>query len=146
MTTVMERLTPIVEQSKASSALERERGLLSLKQLLQGDDLSSSRYGFGTCHAQAALMLIYRQMTWPADASEDDQYAVEAHLVGRIPWLVQSEQWTHRLAALSLSKANTSPILRTPPLLYRALLAIVSLQRCFPFWTHLTPLCIQGCA
>jgi hypothetical protein len=129
MTTVMERLTPIVEQIKASSALERERGLLSLKQLLHGDGLSSSLYDLGTCHAQAALMLIYRQMPWPAEASEDDQYAVEAILVGRIPWLVQSEQWTHRLAALSLSKANTPPFSNTPPLLCRALLAIVSLQR-----------------
>ncbi len=31
---------------------------------------------------------------------------MEARLAGRIPWLVQSEQWTHRLAALSLSKAS----------------------------------------
>lgn len=32
----MDRLTTIVEQIKASSALERERGLLSLRQLLEG--------------------------------------------------------------------------------------------------------------
>lgn len=41
-----------------------------------------------------------------AGASEEEQSAVEARLAGRIPWLVQSEQWTHRLAALSLSKAS----------------------------------------
>ncbi len=32
----MDRLTSIVEQIKASSALERERGLLSLRQLFEG--------------------------------------------------------------------------------------------------------------
>lgn len=34
---------------------------------------------------------------------------MEARLVGRVPWLVQSMQWTHRLAALSLSKASLAP-------------------------------------
>ena len=114
MTTVMERLTTIVEQIKASSALERERGLLSLKHLLEGNDFSSSRYDFETCHAQAALMLKHYKMPWPADASEDGQHAVEAHMVSRIPWLVHSEQWTHRLAALSLSKASGHSLRRLP--------------------------------
>lgn len=143
MTTVMERLTPIVEQIKASSALERERGLLSLKHLLEGNNLSSSRYNFGTCHAQAALMLKHYKMPWPADASEDDQHAVEAHLVGRIPWLVQSEQWTHRLAALSLSKASDLPFSKTPPLLCRALLALGALHH---FGTYSTLFFLQRCA
>ena len=44
--------------------------------------------------------------TWHAGISEEEQNALEARLAGRVSWLVQSEQWTHRLAALSLSKAS----------------------------------------
>lgn len=38
----MDRLSPIIEQIKASSALERERGLLALRQLLEGLKYSRS--------------------------------------------------------------------------------------------------------
>ena len=97
------------------------------------------------------LMLKHYKMPWPADASENGQHAVEAHMVGRIPWLVQSEQWTHRLAALSLLKASDPPFSETPPLLCRALLALGALHHHCALWDVLDPclltkVCVMSCS
>ena len=99
----MERLTSIVEQIKASSALERERGLLALRLLLEGLIYYSTLHAVMQNHA---FLELTPYDAGGSGASDDEQRAVQAHLIGRIPWLVQSEQWTHRLAALSLSKAS----------------------------------------
>lgn len=99
----MERLTSVVEQIKALSALERERGLLALRLLLEGLMHYPTLRAVMQYHA---FLELTRYDAEGSGASDDEQRAVQAHLIGRIPWLVQSEQWTHRLAALSLSMAS----------------------------------------
>ena len=91
----MNILNSIVEQIKASSALERERGLLSLRQLLEG--LIHIELPSRVTRTDASKLL-HSYLSWD-NGSQGHQKS--SRLQWRLVWVAESPGWYNQRSGLT---------------------------------------------